>query len=161
MKTRVKEAVGSFDFHFGLSMDILRSLTDKQLSLTVGENMGNIGEQFRHMAKVIIQYTEAIENKEVSNVQNPLDLEISRSREQLIGYLEGARERLGAVLDSMNDEVLSNLKIDWSHWEGEPMGIIEHLAALAGHQNLHNGELIVYLRTHEIPFPKSWSAWGL
>jgi hypothetical protein len=26
---------------------------------------------------------------------------------------------------------------------------------------LHSGQLVVYLRTHELPFPKSWSAWGL
>ena len=161
MREQVKGILGSFDFHFGLSMDILRSLTNDQLSLTVGKNMGTIGEQFRHMGRVITQYVEGVENRKIDKTQNLPNLEIAKSKEQLIDYLENARKQLDTVFNSISDEELSNLKIDWSYWKDEPMNIVGHLAALTGHQNFHNGQLVVYLRTHEIPFPKSWAAWGL
>jgi len=41
------------------------------------------------------------------------------------------------------------------------MNLQDHLHVLMDHETLHIGELVVYLKTHEIPFPESWSMWGL
>ena len=51
--------------------------------------------------------------------------------------------------------------IDWTHWSMDEMNLVDHIQALADHNNLHNGEIIVYAKTHNIPFTKSWEPWGL
>ena len=45
--------------------------------------------------------------------------------------------------------------INWTHWDVKEMNLIDHIQALVDHNNLHNGEIIVYAKTHDIPFPKS------
>ena len=161
MEEQVQKILRSFSFHLGLSMDVLQSLGEEQLGLTVGKNMGTIGEQFRHIGRVITQYTEAIENKRIDKTKEYPNVDIAKSKKELIAYLDGAYKRLESLLGSMNEEELINLVIDWSYWKDKPMGIVPHLAALINHQSLHNGELIVYLKAHEISFPSSWKAWGL
>lgn len=56
---------------------------------------------------------------------------------------------------------LESKMIDWKYWDVDEMNIHDHLNLLMDHETMHNGEMIVYLRTHELKFPKSWEPWGL
>jgi hypothetical protein len=60
---------------------VLKTLTDEQLGLTVGKNMGTLGEQFRHMARVQIQYVEAIKNRKIGPTEEKPDINVAHSQE--------------------------------------------------------------------------------
>jgi uncharacterized damage-inducible protein DinB len=150
----------AWKFHRGLALDILKSISDDQLKLTVGKNMGTLGQQFRHIVKIEIEYLEAIKNKKVAPVQEKLDKNLWTSKESLIVVFDDIEKRMTELLNSISEDPESYM-IDWTHWSMEEMNLIDHIQALADHNNLHNGEIIVYARTHEIPFPKSWEPWGL
>jgi uncharacterized damage-inducible protein DinB len=158
MKNKILE---NWKFHRGLSLDILKSLSDEQLGFTVGENMGSLGEQFRHMARVQVQYTEAIQNKKVGKIGRKIDLDVAKSKDDLIKLWEEIEKNMTDIVGSLSEEEIENFKIDWNYWHIPEMDLVEHLTALTDHQNLHNGQIVVYLKTHSISFPKSWSAWGL
>ena len=147
-------------FHRGLAFDILRSLNDEQLKFTVGENMGTLGMQFRHILKIEIEYLEAIKNKIVAPVQEKLDKDLWESKDKLLLISSDIETRMKELLDSISEDPETYM-IDWKHWSMDEMNLIDHIQALADHNNLHNGEIIVYAKTHEIPFPKSWEPWGL
>lgn len=149
----------AWKFHRGLALDILKSLPDDQLQLTVGKNMGTLGQQFRHIAKIELEYIDAIKNKKVAPVSGRLDRSLSNSKEGLLNVFEQNEKELTELLNSIQDP--ENFMIDWTHWDVKEMNLIDHIQALADHNNLHNGEIIVYAKTHDIPFPKSWEPWGL
>ncbi len=161
MTNDLKSKLDNWKFQRSLALDVLKSLTDEQLSLTVGKNMGTLGEQFRHMARVQIQYTEAIKNKKIGQTEKKIDPSIARSKEKLLELWEQANKEMLGVLGGLSDQETKDLVIDWKYWGIESMNLSSHLDALLDHENLHNGQIIVYLRTHEIPLPKSWEAWGL
>lgn len=161
MNLDIKSKLEDWEFQRGLALDILKSLTDEQLNLTVGKHMGTLGEQFRHMARVQVQYTEAIKNKKIAPTKKKIDPSVAKSKEGLLELWEEANKEMLNVLEGLSGEEAKNLNIDWKHWGIDSMDLSSHLDALLDHENLHNGQIIVYLRTHEIPFPKSWEAWGL
>jgi uncharacterized damage-inducible protein DinB len=150
----------AWKFHRGLALDILKSISDEQLKLTVGKNMGTLGQQFRHIVKIEIEYLEAIKNKKVAPVQEKLDKNLWTSKKALIEVFDDVEKRMTELLNSISEDP-ENYMIDWKHWSMEDMNLIDHIQALADHSNLHNGEIIVYARSHDIPFPKSWEPWGL
>lgn len=149
----------SWKFHRGLALDILKSISDDQLQLTVGKNMGTLGQQFRHIAKIELEYIDAIKNKKVAPVPGRLDRSLSNSKEALLETFDKNEKELSELLGSILDP--ETFMIDWTHWDIKEMNLIDHIQALADHNNLHNGEIIVYAKTHDIPFPKSWEPWGL
>ena len=161
MTTDIKSKLENWEFQRGLALDILKQLTDDQLSLTVGKHMGTLGEQFRHMARVQIQYTEAVKNKKITPIEKVVDPNVAQSKGKLLELWEQANSEMFAVLEGLSDQETKDLIIDWKYWKIDSMNLLNHLDALLDHENLHNGQIIVYLRTHEIPFPKSWEAWGL
>lgn len=140
-----------------LPFDLLKQVTNDQLSLTVGKNMGTLGEQFRHMIRTRFQYAEAIENKKLGDIIEKFDPAVAKSKDDLTTLWEKANKRL---IDSVSNAP-DDLEIDWKHWGTDLMNLQDHLNVLMDHETLHAGELIVYIRTHEIPFPKSWAMWGL
>lgn len=149
----------SWKFHRTLALDLLKSLSHEQLSLTVGNNMGTLGQQFRHIAKIELEYLDAIKNKKISVKPGRLEKSVSESRESLLKIFDNTEKELTEILNSI--EYQENYMIDWKEWNMGEMNLIDHIQALADHNNLHNGELIVYARTHNFPFPKSWEPWGL
>src|SRR3989344_3250626 len=146
----------AWKFHRGLALDILKSLTEDQLKLTVGKNMGTLGQQFRHIAKIEIEYLDAVKNKKVAPVTGRLEKLLSK--EALFKIFDETEKDLAELLNSIQDP--ENYMIDWTHWDVKEMNLIDHIQALADHNNLHNGQIIVYAKTHNIPFPKSWEPWG-
>lgn len=161
MTKEIQNKLESWKWIQGLAFDVLKMLSDEQLGLTVGKNMGALGEQFRHMIRVRFQYAEAIENKKVDNTIEKIDPVVAKSKTELIELWEKANKKLLAVLENTNPDELENMMINWKHWGVDEMNIHDHFNALMDHETLHEGQIIVYLRTHDIKFPESWKAWGL
>ena len=159
MNNKLNYHFQSWKFHRTLTLDLLKSLEDEHLKLTVGKNMGTLGQQFRHIAKIELEYLDAIKSKRISVKPGRLDKAISESKEGLLKILNGTQKELTKVLNSIEDP--ENYMIDWKEWGVNEMNLTDHIQALADHNNLHNGELIVYAKTHNIAFPKSWEPWGL
>ena len=61
MRKGIARLIENLEFCQDLAMEILKMLSEQQLNFTVGKNMGTLGEQFRHMARVRLQYAEALE----------------------------------------------------------------------------------------------------
>ena len=161
MNKEVSRQLENLKFCQDLAMDILKMLTDEQLAFSVGKNMGTLGEQFRHMARVRLQYSEAIETGKVSPTEKTINPSIAKSKEKLIELWQNVNQKIPQILEKMSAEEIENLKIDWKHWGIDSMDIYSHLQALIDHENLHNGQIIVYIRTLDLKFPESWKAWGL
>lgn len=140
-----------------LTFDVLQSLSDEQLKFTVGKNMGTLGEQFRHIIRIRFQYTEAIESGKVSDLRESIDLKSSESKESLLTLWEKSKQQLLNAVKKASPDA----SIDWSYWGDDNLSLVDHLQALMDHETLHNGELIVYLKSMEYTFPKSWAVWGL
>ena len=161
MNKEIEKKIEDWKFIQNLAFDVLKILTDDQLGFTVGKNMGTLGEQFRHMARVRFQYAEAIETKKVDNTIEKIDPEVAKSKAKLIGLWEKANQKLLTVLKNSDPDNLEKAMINWKHWGIDEMNIHDHFNALMDHETLHNGQIIVYLRTMELKFPKSWETWGL
>ena len=161
MTKEIQKKIEDWKWIQSLALDVLKMLSDEQLGLTVGKNMGTLGEQFRHIARVRFQYAEAIENKKIADVIEKIDPNVAKSKTGLIELWEKANEKLLAVLENTNPNELENTKINWKHWGGDEMNIHDHLNVLMDHETLHNGQIIVYIRTNDLKFPESWKAWGL
>jgi uncharacterized damage-inducible protein DinB len=161
MHPELASKLKNWKFCRSLAMDILKMLADEQLNFTVGKNMGTLGEQFRHMARVQLQYTEALETKKIARTKQTIDSSIAKSRDRLIDLWEEIDERMLGTINNMNDDEMESAKIDWTYWGSEPMNLYDHLQALIDHAYLHNGQIVVYIRTLELKFPESWKAWEL
>src|SRR3989338_1996246 len=161
MNKEIKKKIEDWNFIQNLAFDVLKTLSDEQLGFTVGKNMGTLGEQFRHMARVRFQYAEAIETKKVDTVIEKIDPAVAKSKVKLVELWEKANQKLLNVLEGPNSSELESTMIDWKHWGADEMNIHDHLNALMDHETLHNGQIIVYMRTMGSKFPKSWEAWGL
>lgn len=157
MDTGIQKQIEDWKYIQNLSLDILKLLSEEQLGLTVGKNMGTIGEQFRHMARVRFQYAEAIENRILSKTIEKIDPTVALSKTGLLELWDKANQKLLSVIEKSDLSII----IDWKYWGVGEMTLQDHLNALMDHETLHNGQLIIYLRTHDIQFPKSWEAWGL
>lgn len=161
MNKEIKKKIEDWNYIQNLGFDVLKMLTDEQLNFTVGKNMGTLGEQFRHMARVRLQYAEAVETRKVGNTSETIDPDIAKSTTRLTGLWENANQKLLSALEKANPDELEGAMIDWRHWGVDGMNIHDHLNVLMDHETLHNGQIIVYLRTMGLKFPKSWAAWGL
>src|SRR3989344_6989117 len=102
MTKEIEKQIEDWKFIQGLGFDVLKMLNDEQLGFTVGKNMGTLGEQFRHMARVRFQYTEAIETKKVDNVIEKIDPEVTKSKSKLIELWDKANQKLLNVLEKAN-----------------------------------------------------------
>lgn len=136
-----------------LTLDLLDVIQNESLRSTVGRNMGTLGKQYRHIGDVQLCYTKAIMTGKISFCHYRRDYSLEESKEKLKGFLEEVdADMLGQI------EKNPSAKIDWF---GEELSMIQHLRALMDHEILHHGELVVYIRTLGIAFPKSWEAYGL
>jgi uncharacterized damage-inducible protein DinB len=161
MNKDVASRLENLKFHRNLALDILKTLTDDHLALTVGKNMGTLGEQFRHMVRVEIQYVEAITTRRIDEAKKKIDSRTAQSKDALLKLWQETSLEMLSVIEKLTEQEMSDLTIDWKYWGYDKLNLSDHLQALSDHECLHNGEIIVYLKTHQIPFPKSWESWGL
>ncbi len=154
MKQELKQLLEDWREMRQLTIDLLDELPEKDLLFTVGKNMGTIGKQYRHIGDVQICYSEAIKNKKIDFSKYRRDYSLESSKEKLKSFLLEINREMIELFENNQD-----VKIDWF---GEEWNLKQHLKALIEHEILHHGELVVYIRTLGIKFPKSWSElWGL
>ena len=148
-------------FHRGNTLELLKTLSDEELNFTVGSNMGTLGQQFRHLARVDDQYITAIETKKVENNRKKLEFPIEKSVSKLLEQLMIDDEKLLKILGGIGNENLKDVRIDWAYWQEDSFSLVEHLEAMLEHEILHHGELVIYFRSMNKKFPDSWKAWGV
>ncbi len=132
----------------GLTYDFINSLTNEQLGLTVGKNMGTLGKQFRHMGDVQFCYNSGIETGKIDFDKYRRDYSLENSKEKLIGFLKEQDEDLISFVEKNEDK-----KIDWGF---EKMSLEKHLNFLIQHEIFHHGEWVVYIRSLDLKLPDSW-----
>ncbi len=115
MNKEIKKKIEDWQFIQNLAFDVLKMLSDEQLSFTVGKNMGTLGEQFRHMARVRFQYTEAIETKKVDDTMEKINPDVTGSRTKLVELWEKANQKLLSVLENADSNELESAMINWKH----------------------------------------------
>lgn len=136
-----------------LTLDLLEVIPEEKLDFAIDKNMGSLGKQFRHIGDVQLCYSEAIKTGKISFSNYKRDYSIENSREKLKNFLEEVdKEMLKLIAENPKSEI---------DWFGDKLLLENHIDALIQHEILHQGELIVYARTLELTFPKSWSMWGL
>ena len=84
MNKEIARQFENWSYIQSLSLDILKNISDAQLNLTVGKNMGTLGEQFRHMIRVRFQYAEVIENKIITDTIEKIEPKAAKSKSRLI-----------------------------------------------------------------------------
>jgi len=112
MNKELSRQTENLKFCQDLAMDTLKMLSDEQLDFTIGKNMGTLGEQFRHMARVRLQYSEALETKIVSPTEKTIDPSIAKSKEKLIELWQNVNLKIPQILGKMSAEEIENIKID-------------------------------------------------
>ncbi len=151
MKPELKQALADWKEIRQLTLDLLDALLEEQLSFTVGKNMGTLGKQYRHIGDVQICYNQAIKTGKIDFGKLRRDYSLENSKQKLKAFLQEVNQEMLALVKE-NPEA----KIDWF---GEKWDLKHHLRALIEHEILHHGELIVYIRTLGMKFPKSWQEW--
>ncbi len=145
--------INSWKTHRNLTYDLLKILPEEKLKETVGKNMGTMGKQFRHLGDVQLCYNEAIRTGKIDFNKYRRDYSIESSKEKLEKFLKEIDNDMFLLLENKY-----NMEIDWGFAQ---IPLIQHIDFLIQHEILHHGELIVYVRTFELTFPKSWEEiWG-
>jgi uncharacterized damage-inducible protein DinB len=153
MNCEINSTIESWKLFRNLTYDLLESLPESMLKTTVGKNMGSIGNQFRHLGDVQICYNEAIKNCKMDFSKLSKDYSIENSKIKIRHFLEDIDKQTYKLI-----EIKNNVEIDWGYTR---VSINEHLNFLIQHEILHHGELIVYIRSLDLRFPKSWEEiWG-
>src|SRR3989344_7803352 len=117
MNNKIKDFKKLWNFHRGHTLDLLGTLSDEELGFTVGQNMGTLGQQFRHLCRVDDQYITAIETKKVENNRKKLDFPLEKSASKLTEQLMEDNKRLFEILENLSEQDVENLKIDWTYWK--------------------------------------------
>jgi uncharacterized damage-inducible protein DinB len=149
--------------HHELLAGVLKRIATKQLKQSVGNEMGTLGMQFRHIADVESCYIQAIKSGVMDFSRKVEDHTIETDKDRLLAYFERNEEALKDELAKMVNGKQSVRGIDWSktHQHYGVISVERHLLALIEHEVLHEGEIVVYLRTLGLKFPPSWRVWGL
>lgn len=141
-------------FTRGLTLDLLDSLTDADLSEAPGLDLGPFWKQFRHVGRLQECYQEALSTKEVR-----FDYENKRYRGGCSkGTLKNYLQELDGELSKAIEQMDRNMTIGW---DGKEVGVFQHLMRMASHEILHHGQWILYDRLMEKKLPLSWKAWGV
>ena len=153
MRNDLKSKIDSWKLFRNLTYDLLESLSEKDLTKKVGKTMGSIGKQFRHLGDVQLCYNEALKTGKIDFGKYRRDYSIEGSKLKLRQFLEEMDDEMYSLIEKNN-----TVEINWGFAK---ISLIEHLDFLIQHEILHHGELIVYIRSLELRFPKSWEElWG-
>jgi uncharacterized damage-inducible protein DinB len=153
MEQDLKQLLEDWQAMRQLTLDLLDELPEKHLSFAVGKNMGTIGKQYRHIGDVQICYNEAIKTGKVDFNKYRKDYSLENSKTKLKEFLEEVNQEMLKLVEENQDAKIN--------WFGEEWDLKQHLKTLIEHEILHHGELVVYIRTLGLKFPKSWELWGL
>ena len=150
----LKEKLNDWQMMRKLTLDLLESLPEDKLKLSIGKNMGTLGKQFRHIGDVQHCYNEAIKTGKIDFTKYKRDYSIESSKQKLKQFLNDMDKEMLDLIEKNKDKLID--------WEFAKIPLIQHITYLIQHEILHQGELIVYIRTLGFEFPESWKeTWGL
>lgn len=156
-----------FRLHTLLIRDMLESISERDLAMSPVKGGGTFGKQFRHMLDNMRCYRDALESGSLDFNRTDINHALEDDRQQLLSEFEGlyisideffsnlehGRERMKYVDGSAVTRYLGDDFIKLS-----PSRI---LSLIVEHLVFHEGQLTLYFRALERPFPPSWMFWGL
>ena len=157
----------NYKLHRKLSRDLLLSLKPEQLSLKPFSVSGTFGKQFRHLLDIEKCYVESLLNGFLAFYRSDIDHSLETNRERLIQELDREDAKLEKFFKGIRQEKANEKYVDCTqvvqylgdnNIRASPVRI---LSWLTEHEILHEGELLLYVRTERMEFPKSWMIWGL
>lgn len=137
-----------------LSLDYLKHLKPEQLLLSPAKNMGPMWKQFRHIARVQENYTDALRTGSINFATDTNLYRGGCDHGELVLYLEDCDKKMLSAFESFNSDKF----IDWF---GENVAVDTHLVRLISHETLHHGQWILFGKSLDVTFPSSWDAWGV
>ena len=157
----------NYKLHRKLSRDLLLSLKPEQLSLKPFSVSGTFGKQFRHLLDIERCYVESLLNGFLAFYRSDIDHSLETNRERLIRELDREDAKLEKFFKGIRREKANEKYVDCTqavqylgdnNIRASPARI---LSWITEHEILHEGELLLYVRTERMEFPKSWMIWGL
>jgi hypothetical protein len=142
-----------WEFARGLTRDLLGSLEPADLAFTPSDQLGPLWKHFRHLGRVQESYLRGLRTGSMVFGVEGATYAGGGSKGPLRDYLD----RLDANLRETLPRLDPDAKI---HWFGNTLDTYEHLRRMAGHEILHHGMFIAYMRILQRPFPPSWAEWG-
>ena len=141
-------------FTRGLTLELLDSLTDAELSQTPSPELGPFWKQFRHVGCLQECYMEALNTKKIKFDYRNKRYRGGCSKSALKAYLRALDRELVQAFEGID----SNATIGW---EGEMVSVFQHLMRMLAHETLHHGQWIVYACLMGKQLPPGWKAWGV
>ena len=157
----------NYKLHRKLTRDLLLSLNQEQLSLKPFSVSGTFGKQFRHLLDIEKCYVESLLNGFLAFYRSDIDHSLETNRERLIQELDREDAKLEKFFKGIRREKANEKYVDCTqavqylgdnNIRASPARI---LSWITEHEILHEGELLLYVRTERMEFPKSWMIWGL
>ena len=157
----------NYKLHRKLSRDLLLSLKPEQLSLKPFSVSGTFGKQFRHLLDIEKCYVESLLNGFLAFYRSDIDHSLETNRERLIQELDREDAKLEKFFKGIRREKVNEKYVDCTqavqylgdnNIRASPARI---LSWITEHEILHEGELLLYVRTERMEFPRSWMIWGL
>ena len=157
----------NYKLHRKLTRDLLLSLNPEQLSLKPFSVSGTFGKQFRHLLDIEKCYVESLLNGFLAFYRSDIDHSLETNRERLIQELDREDAKLEKFFKGIRREKVNEKYVDCTqavqylgdnNIRASPVRI---LSWLTEHEILHEGELLLYVRTERMEFPRSWMIWGL
>jgi uncharacterized damage-inducible protein DinB len=141
-------------FTRGLTIELLDSFTDAELGQTPCPSLGPFWKQFRHVGRLQECYQEALNSKRIK-----FDYENKHYRDGC------SKDSLKIYLQYLDRELIETIEsLDWRitiDWDGNSVGVFQHLLRMHAHEILHHGQWILYTRLMGKMMPPSWKAWGV
>ncbi|MCL5731356.1 MAG: hypothetical protein M1605_04485 [Candidatus Thermoplasmatota archaeon] len=156
----------NYKLHRKLTRDLLLSLNQEQLSLKPFSVSGTFGKQFRHLLDIEKCYVESLLNGFLAFYRSDIDHSLETNRERLIQELDREDAKLEKFFKGIRREKVNEKYVDCTQavqYLGDNIRAspVRILSWLTEHEILHEGELLLYVRTERMEFPKSWMIWGL
>ena len=156
----------NYKLHRKLIRDLLLSLNPEQLSLKPFSVSGTFGKQFRHLLDIEKCYVESLLNGFLAFYRSDIDHSLETNRERLIQELDREDAKLEKFFKGIRREKVNEKYVDCTQavqYLGDNIRAspVRILSWLTEHEILHEGELLLYVRTERMEFPKSWMIWGL
>ena len=156
----------NYKLHRKLTRDLLLSLNQEQLSLKPFSVSGTFGKQFRHLLDIERCYVESLLNGFLAFYRSDIDHSLETNRERLIQELDREDAKLEKFFKGIRREKVNEKYVECTQavqYLGDNIRAspVRILSWLTEHEILHEGELLLYVRTERMEFPWSWMIWGL
>ena len=159
--------LSQFRSHRKLIMDLLRYLDQDQLAVKPLNSAGSFGKQFRHILDIEKCYVESMYNGYLTFFRRNIDHSLEMDKARLIHELVSEDNKLEEIIEKLSKEKTHEKYIDCSAVvtylgnENIKSSPVQVLSWMTEHEILHEGELVLYIRTAGLKFPPSWIIWGL